>query len=126
LQQQLLGYSPKKTRKLRNDAIPTLHLFDKSQVENTLLLDHFEETMDVSLHVDSVPDAMTNVSTVNTFESINTSTHIDDSTDVINAVVSVDMRDTSTNIENIFKNTSDAIINSSTATNSPNNDKDST
>jgi len=49
--------------------------------------------MDVSLHVDGIPDAMTNVSlllfTVNTFEPINASTHIDDSTDVINAVVSV-------------------------------------
>jgi len=49
------------------------------------LLDHPEETMDVSLHVDSVLDVMTNVSlfTVNTFEPINASTHIDDSTDVI-------------------------------------------
>jgi len=69
-------------------------------------LDHLEEAMDVSLHVDGVPDAMTNVSlsTINTFEPINASQiHIDDFTDVINAVVSVDVRDTSTNIKDTFK-----------------------
>ncbi|XP_077275517.1 uncharacterized protein LOC143904586 [Temnothorax americanus] len=96
LQQQLLGYSPRKSRKLRNDAMSTLHLFHNVQVEKTPLLDNSEKTTVALLHVDDVPNAMTNtsMSTVNKSEEpINASTHINDSTDVIDAVVSTNVVD---------------------------------
>ncbi|XP_024890063.1 leiomodin-2-like, partial [Temnothorax curvispinosus] len=128
LQQQLLGYSPRKGRKLRNDAMPTLHLFHKLQVEKTPLLDNSEKTTVALLHVDDVPNAMTNtsMSTVNkSKEPINASPHINDSTDVIDAVVSIDVVNvSSTSIENTSTNTTVAVIGSPAATDlcSPNND----
>ncbi|XP_071574859.1 uncharacterized protein [Temnothorax nylanderi] len=65
--------------------------------------------------------------TQDTKEPINASTHINDSTDVIDAVVSTDVVDvSSTSIEDTSKNTTVAVISSPAATNlcSPNNDID--
>ncbi|KYN04404.1 hypothetical protein ALC62_04628 [Cyphomyrmex costatus] len=62
LQQKLLQYSPKRVRKIRKDAIPTLHLFHNLQEKNTPLFHQLPERMDVSLDVESGSDAMTNTS----------------------------------------------------------------
>ncbi|XP_077259720.1 uncharacterized protein LOC143896043 isoform X1 [Temnothorax americanus] len=110
--------------------MPTLHLFHNVQMEKTPLLDNSEKTTVALLHVDDVPNAMTNtsMSTVNKSEEpINASTHINDSTDVIDAVVSTDVVDvSSTSIEDTSKNTTIAVISSPAATDlcSPNNDID--
>jgi len=39
----LLGYSPKRIRKLEDNAVPTLHLFNESHVKNTQPLDHVDK-----------------------------------------------------------------------------------
>ncbi|KYN01656.1 hypothetical protein ALC62_07537 [Cyphomyrmex costatus] len=43
LQQKLLQYSPQKVRKIRKDAIATLHLFHNLQEKNTPLLHQLPE-----------------------------------------------------------------------------------
>ncbi|KYM95021.1 hypothetical protein ALC62_14321 [Cyphomyrmex costatus] len=84
--QKLLQYSPQKVRKIRKDAIATLHLFHNLQEKNTPLLHQLPERMDVSLDVESCPDAMTNTSMSSIDkceEEIHTSIYIDSFSDVI-------------------------------------------
>ncbi|KYN15184.1 hypothetical protein ALC57_12594 [Trachymyrmex cornetzi] len=67
LRMELIGYSPRKVRKLKDNAVPTLHLFNE-YVENTLSSDHVDEGRVTSLIAD------TNTSNSNTYtDNTNTS-----------------------------------------------------
>lgn len=100
LQQEMLQYFPVKVHKLRNDAIPTLHLF-REKVANTPLLDP-EEGMNALLHVDEA-HAITNVQ-MSTVDN-----------------QSFEQRIKLSTIQDTSKNTSFLEINSSAAMDFPNN-----
>jgi hypothetical protein len=64
LQQQLLGYSPARVRKLRSDATPTLHLCNESSIVTEL--DTSLDIDNVSEVVDTIVDATPTTSTATT------------------------------------------------------------